>query len=38
MNPFVMVKADYRSMRGSAWAIILLVACAVAIGVTLSAQ
>jgi putative ABC transport system permease protein len=38
MNPFVMVKADYRSMRGSAWAIILLVACAVAIGVALSAQ
>ena len=38
MNPFVMVKADYRAMRGSAWAIVLLVACAVAIGVALSAQ
>ena len=38
MNPFLMVKADYRSMRGSALAIVLLVACAVGIGVALSAQ
>ena len=38
MNPFVMVKADYRAMHGSAWAIVFLVACAVAIGVALSAQ
>jgi putative ABC transport system permease protein len=38
MNPILMVKADYRSMRGSAWAIVLLIACAVAIGVALSAQ
>jgi putative ABC transport system permease protein len=38
MNPFLMVKADYRSMRLSAWAIVVLIACAVAIGVALSAQ
>jgi putative ABC transport system permease protein len=38
MNPLIMVKADYRAMRGSAWAIVLLVAFAVAIGVALSAQ
>jgi putative ABC transport system permease protein len=38
MNPFIMVKADYRAMRGSAWAIVLLVAFAVAIGVALAAQ
>jgi putative ABC transport system permease protein len=38
MNPLIMVKADYRAMRGSAWAIVLLVAFAVAIGVALAAQ
>jgi len=38
MNPLIMVKADYRAMRGSAWAVVLLVAFAVAIGVALSAQ
>jgi putative ABC transport system permease protein len=36
MNPLVMVKADYRAIRGSAIAIVLLVAFAVAIGVSLS--
>ena len=38
MNPLIIVKADYRAMRGSAWAVVLLVAFAVAIGVALSAQ
>jgi putative ABC transport system permease protein len=38
MNPFPVVRADLRAMRGSAVAVVLLVALAVAIGVAVSVQ
>ena len=38
MNPFPMVLADWRAMRGTAFGCILLVALAVAIGVAVGAQ
>lgn len=38
MNPLPMVRADLRALRGTAWAIIALVALAVAIGVAIGAQ
>ncbi len=38
MNPFPLVRADLKAMRGTAWLTVVLIALAVAIGVAVAAQ